>query len=315
MSPAPATPEAMRKSLTDRIKRQAQLTGAVFPELRQQVLLQRFLARVFAKPDGPWVLKGGSSLLVRLPGARYSRDIDLLHTGADVSTAVAELQDLVNRDPGDHFTFNVVPGSRLRGPVEGTQLQVEASLGKTIYGRFPIDLATELHAVGRFDRARPASLVEVPGLPELPEFTLYPLPDQVSDKVCAMYERHGEQQIPSTRYRDLVDLLLITKSFPLDAALTRRAMDAETWRRGIVLPLTMGAPGPDWTRSYPQVARKTNLGSDLCDLQAALAQTGVCLNPLLSREVTTGTWNPELGVWMSAGDQGKPQEKGQSCGK
>ncbi|WP_420811603.1 nucleotidyl transferase AbiEii/AbiGii toxin family protein [Nocardia mangyaensis] len=40
------------------------------------------LARVFVDPFGPWILKGGTSLLVRIPGARHSQDLDLLHPDA-----------------------------------------------------------------------------------------------------------------------------------------------------------------------------------------------------------------------------------------
>ena len=40
--------------------------------------MSRFLARIFdADPHG-WVLKGGVGMMVRLPHARYSHDIDLL---------------------------------------------------------------------------------------------------------------------------------------------------------------------------------------------------------------------------------------------
>lgn len=33
--------------------------------------------------------------------------------------------------------------------------------------------------------------------------------DHVADKVAATYERHGEDRRPSTRFRDLVDLVAI----------------------------------------------------------------------------------------------------------
>ncbi|KXX62428.1 hypothetical protein AZG88_29450 [Rhodococcus sp. LB1] len=46
--------------------------------VRRRFVIARFLTRVFdADPDG-WILKGGIGMMVRLPQARYSKDIDLL---------------------------------------------------------------------------------------------------------------------------------------------------------------------------------------------------------------------------------------------
>ncbi|MBA2324515.1 MAG: nucleotidyl transferase AbiEii/AbiGii toxin family protein [Pseudonocardiales bacterium] len=58
--------------------------GRTYNQVALEFALQRFLARVFADADSPWVLKGGTSLLVRLAGARHSRDLDLLHPSVDL---------------------------------------------------------------------------------------------------------------------------------------------------------------------------------------------------------------------------------------
>lgn len=42
----------------------------------RQALRDRFLCRVFSDPDGRFILKGGSGLLVRIPDGRVTRDID-----------------------------------------------------------------------------------------------------------------------------------------------------------------------------------------------------------------------------------------------
>jgi hypothetical protein len=73
-------------------------------------------------------------------------------------------------------------------------------------------------------RSRP--LLGVPGTDPLPELTLYPLPGQVPDKVSATYERHGSTATPSSRFRKLVDLVLIVRNLELglDATQTIRAL-------------------------------------------------------------------------------------------
>lgn len=79
---------------------------------------------------------------------------------------------------------------------------------------------------------------------------MYPLPDQIADKVAAMVERHGPRDRASTRYRDLVDLVLIVRSCEVDAALTRAALSAQAHRRELTLPLTLSAPSPAWVPGY-----------------------------------------------------------------
>lgn len=303
-----SSPQAFRRSLGDRIKRKAQGGSRNPQQLQRQFLLQRFLARVFAEPTGSWVLKGGTSLLIRLPDARHSQDIDLLHTTSSIEEAIAELQTLVSRDIGDPLAFVLGSPTAMSGGVAGVQVPVTVYLGATQFERFPIDLSTDLHTVAHVEHVRPAPVVDIPGLSPLPEFVLYPLPDQVADKVCAMYERHGSHQRPSTRYRDLVDLLLIATSLSLDATLTEHALKSESRRRGLDLPDKLIEPGPEWASGYRQTAKDSHLDPTLHDLQSALTRAGACLNPLLSGVLSVGTWSPSAGCWEQDSEDHRQEE-------
>lgn len=86
-------------------------------------MLQRFLARVFAASGSPWVLKGGAALLVRLPGARYSQDLDLLHPSQDLDAAITELHELGHGAGGDPFTFVVGSAVRMSGGATGVRIR------------------------------------------------------------------------------------------------------------------------------------------------------------------------------------------------
>jgi predicted nucleotidyltransferase component of viral defense system len=101
---------AFRASVRDRLKTEAKKCGRPVKELQREFVLQRFLARVFAAADSPWVLKGGTGLLIRLPGARYSQDLDLLHLSENLEAAIEELKELCRGAGGDPFSF--VVGSR-----------------------------------------------------------------------------------------------------------------------------------------------------------------------------------------------------------
>lgn len=74
--PRSSNPAAFNRSLKDRIRNETTPRGRTSEQLRREFFLQRFLARVFSEPGERWLLKGGASLLVRRPDARYSQDID-----------------------------------------------------------------------------------------------------------------------------------------------------------------------------------------------------------------------------------------------
>ncbi len=291
------TPTAFATSLRDRLKAEAMRRKRPFNQLEREFVLQRFLARIFASSTSPWVLKGGTGLLIRLPDARHSQDLDLLHPSADLPTAVAELRE-ISRHGGDPFTFTVSEPVAMSGGVAGAQVKVQASLGARFFHRFPIDVSTALPLIARVERHRPHPVVEVPGVGPLPLFALFPLADQIADKVCAMYELHGRDAVASSRYRDLVDLVLITTHFGVDAAETAAALAAESTRRTMILPTALKAPGVQWRTGYPAVARDTALPAELWDLSTALDAAGVCLGPLLSGQVVTGTWHPAERRWQ-----------------
>lgn len=290
-----ATASAFRRALEDRLKQTAKARSRSLEELRREFLFQRFLALVFSSPDGQWVLKGGAGLLMRLAGARFSKDLDLLHLGElTAEQSVAELRQSTAPREGDHLVFVVEDGVSYSGANPVVQIRVTAYIG-TRYGAFPIDLATELHMVAPPETIRPDPVVELPGLPELPEVVVYPLADQVADKVCAMFELYGKSAGVSSRYRDLVDLTLIVTSCELDGRRVAQAVASETRRRSVALPGEMRSPGPDWAAGYAAIARRSKLAPALHVTAAALEVVGECLDPILSRKRAAGVWVPGRG--------------------
>ena len=68
---------AFRVAWEDRLKRLAQEEKIDLQRVRRQAAFDRLLCRLFAKPDAPWLLKGGYAMELRLKTARTTRDIDL----------------------------------------------------------------------------------------------------------------------------------------------------------------------------------------------------------------------------------------------
>jgi hypothetical protein len=202
---------------------------------------------------------------------------------------------------GDYLRFDIAdPQLRTGQDLDHVvaQLKVIPYLGAAEYGSwFPIDLSLNQRIIEPVERIRPEPIVALPGSDPLPEFVLYPLPDQIADKLCAMYSTYGSGR-PSSRFRDLVDLALIVTTQPVDAARTTQALRAEASRRGIVLPTELTPPSPQWRAGYQQIAGDTILPSDLHVMDTALLLVGRCLEPLLAGEISDGTWDAELIYWQ-----------------
>ncbi|WP_306323479.1 MULTISPECIES: nucleotidyl transferase AbiEii/AbiGii toxin family protein [unclassified Streptomyces] len=214
------TPRAFETALTTRFKKLAGSSAFSHAQLRRQFAYDRLLARCFVEEDRHrWILKGGISMLARLEQARHSADIDLAVEAESLTGALTGLRRATSRDLGDHFTFELSEPRSLVQGVEGVRVPVQALLGRRVYEKFHVDLVTGVQVTGVPEMSEPIVALDIPGLVR-PDYRLYPLADSVADKVCAIVERH--QGRPSTRFRDLCDLVLIARSQSLGAADLRR---------------------------------------------------------------------------------------------
>jgi len=264
--------------------------------------MERMLARVFVDPAGPWILKGGTSLLVRIPGARHSQDVDLLHLDTDLEHAFTELRALVSAPSHlDRFTFQLQVTKRNdnEGGTPVWKLRSTPMLGVKSLQHFPIDLTAGKQLVGEIDWVTPTPTIDIEDVLPSPQFACYPVVDQISDKLAAMYEYHREERVASSRWRDLADLLLMIRAMDFDAELFCRSLEHQRRHRPMLeLPDTITAPGPRWKDNYPATARTVpGLPAELHNFQAALECLGRCMNPLLSGAVTTGRWSHATQRW------------------
>ncbi|HEX3828146.1 MAG TPA: nucleotidyl transferase AbiEii/AbiGii toxin family protein [Sporichthyaceae bacterium] len=293
---------AFRRALADRLRTQAQRRGRAVNQLRREFAFQRFLARVFADPDAPWVLKGGAAMLARLPDARHSRDVDLYHPGRHTELpealpeALAELTAALDTSAPDRLRF-VLESSR---PIsdDAADLPFAAYVGATVLDRFTVYLTLHLRPVAGIEHVRPPHVLDLPGLPEIPRLRLYPVHDQLADKICSMYARYGEAAAPSSRYRDLVDIVLVLRQVALDARELRQAVTDEALRRHVDLPVQITLPGSAWTTGYRSAAVDSPLPRDPHDPTAAIALLATCVQPVLERAILRGTWDPMSARWQ-----------------
>jgi hypothetical protein len=102
--------------------------------------------------------------------------------------------------------------------------------------------------------------------------------------------------MPSTRYRDLVDLVAIITAASVAADSQAIALASEARRRGIRLPSRFGAPDRKlWVRGYAAEAERSLLPAART-LETALALVRPFVDPLLDGSAA-GSWVPEQSRW------------------
>lgn len=142
-------------------------------------------------------------------------------------------------------------------------------------------------------------MIEHETLQSLPRVPVVAVENHLADKICAMYEPHGRNRDrPSTRYRDLADVVRIIQAVDIDAGRLTGNLHHEQQRRQIVLPRQLLAPSPQWEKGFATAAKNfAEYPTEYHQLPASLRYAGDCLNPLLSGEITAGRWNARAQVW------------------
>lgn len=287
-----ATPAAFRRALTDSLKDTSKRSNWTIQQLQRQVAYDRLLERLYIVDD-VWIVKGATALLARDLGVRGSLDVDVYRAVAQ-NVAEADLRRAAEIDLGDWFLFTVGAGA----PIGNNSLRfpVVAIMGTTTWVEFHVDLSgTDLRLTGRLEDVPAIARGLIPSV-EQRGYRVYPLVDHVADKVAATYERHGASENPSTRYRDLVDLVAIATGASIDAQSQSNALRSEFERRNLVLPKTFDVPDRGlWERGYAAEVSKSMLTTALT-LEDALVIVKAFLDPLLNG-VAAGTWNPDKQEW------------------
>lgn len=305
-TPRPQTPQALRRSLDAKLQAAARARSVSITHVRKQYVFTLLFKRIFRTADGSWTVVGGNALLLRTGGGRFTDDIDLAYARGweDPEHLRTELRRLASQDVGDGFTFEFAhPISRNQpdGYGYGTtsaKMAAVARLAGKVFEPFTLDIALKRHVQDpvQYIPARP--IIEHPTLDDLPLVPVVPIESHLADKICALYETHHGGK-PSTRYRDLADIVRIVTSMPLDATRLSQTLTHEEGRRSITLPAQFVAPHHQWEYDYEEAARQfSEFPVEYHRLEASLARAAQCLTPVLSRQRTAGTWEPDRRTWI-----------------
>ena len=264
------SPTAFRQALERRLKNVATERGVPLNTLRLKLMIERLLARLFARPNPPWLLKGGYAMELRYrPHARTTKDIDL-SIGASSSAGATtipldqirdELQTAAEEDLGDYLTYRIAEArTELQGaPQGGARFPVEARMAGRVFGSFHIDVGIGDALYGTPDRLQGEDLLEFAGLAPA-EALAIPKAQQFAEKLHAYTYPWTDRT--NTRSRDLVDLLLLLERDQPEVEDIRAALNATFSARGThPTPNTLPTPPAGWAGEFEAMAAEVQLST------------------------------------------------------
>ena len=287
------TATAFDAALKAHVAEAAEASSHTVGEIRRQFGYDRLLSRIFSTHAETWILKGGTGMLARLPSrARHTQDIDLYFQG-ELTAASENLLAAAAIDLGDFFSFAIEPRSELAGASRGKRFAVTAYVGARQFTQFGIDVVVASNMTGEPESMQHLSPIPIAGLPTA-NYRVYPIVDHIADKHAAMLGTYNDDR-PSTRFRDLVDLVLIATTQRPRATELRAAMMSEYTHRSLTAPAEVTLPSAAWHDGYAKaVGGIPGLRHRTAD--AALDVVKKMLDPVLA-ELATGVWDPNALAW------------------
>lgn len=293
------TPEALGMAVTAA----ARMSGMDVGRAISGFYFHRLLCRVFSVPDSPFLLKGGQSMLARTPSARATRDIDLLSEEADLDDALSELRRLASLDLGDFVSFEFAGSKPIKAEDEyrsGLQVTFVPLLGARRLQPVSVDLVVDQVPCGEPETLTPADRLEVEGVPVF-DYRVYPIANSIADKLFGIIETHDGR--PSSRVKDLVDLLVYATTENLDGDELCHRCRLEARVRGIEPPSRFCVPDTwreHYSKSFEKLVKGTELDEDLSRLDNAERLVGRLLDSVLSGEAHGHLWDCRLLEWVEA---------------
>lgn len=286
---------AFRQALEQRLRARAAGDGARLARDRKRVAFDRLLARLNEVAPGDWLLKGGFALDLRLADrARATRDVDL-DWQADEEKLAETLIEAAGVSGDDFFTFGIERTGMAPERLGGShRFRVTASLAGRPFETFLLDVGLRSSLVDERDTLTTTDLLAFAEI-EPVEVPAVPLERHIAEKLHAYTRRYGDDQ-PSSRVKDLIDLVLMSElaSFEysrLRDAIVRTFGERETHE----LPASLPAPPGDWAQPYRVLAAEVGLDADLASGHRAAA---AFLDPILGEAPNLDRWDERAMTWQ-----------------
>ncbi|MBJ7248882.1 MAG: nucleotidyl transferase AbiEii/AbiGii toxin family protein [Thermoleophilia bacterium] len=294
------TPAGVEAAIKDAAKKSATTDPSLNTNQRiRGEYFDRFLSRVFSEGDeSEWLLKGGTGLLARVPSARATLDIDLYRDGFTLDEALADLRRLASTDLGDHFRFEYAGHEKsISGEqqpyTDGYAVTFKVFIGGRGKDTIRVDLAVGAGPTDSVTTANPANALDLPRLVRH-QYRLFPVADQIAEKVCATMQTYHDR--PSSREKDLVDLVLLAVTQDVDGAALGLAISTGVHRR-LMEPFDHFVVPNDWGPRYSKLAKPVPYCADFRTIDLAREFVAQFIDPVLKGTATGHVWSSRDREW------------------
>lgn len=287
---------AFRQALDQRLKNESASSGLAVGRLRKRVAFELFLRRLLAVAPDRWVLKGALALDFRLAvTTRATKDIDLGREDNE-QAAIHDVTAAQQLALDDFFTFAAIRTDELEGTDEFSAIRfhVTAQLAGRTFEQFLIDIAFIGSNPWKPDMIQTFGLLSFAGIEPL-TLPAIPLSQHLAEKVHAYTRSYGRSELPSTRPKDLIDILLIASSATIDATALRDALETTFSQRALQpLPTSLQPPPTIWADPYRRLADTVAIEPNL---SIAYGRAAAFLDPVLATKAD-GQWDTTRQEWV-----------------
>jgi hypothetical protein len=247
-----AKPGDFKQALENQLKKHAAAAGVDVKNMRQRWVFERLLARLTVHFGDRVILKGGVALALRVPGARFTLDVDLRLSGSPDRLA-AELRVAGQlRADEDFLSLTVEPDPR-HPTIEaaglkygGQRFRVEATLAGKVYGtRFGLDVVFGDTMAAPAEIIQGSDLFAFASIPPI-QVLAYAREVHLAEKLHALTASRTRE---NTRVKDLPDIALLASTGPFESHAIRAAILA-TFDARITHAPPLGIPLPPGELAY-----------------------------------------------------------------
>jgi hypothetical protein len=158
-----------------------------------------------------------------------------------------------------------------------------------------VDLVVGPAPVGQPEIVEPANRLQLGRPLETRPYRLYPVVDQVADKVCATMATNYPGGKTSSRVKDLVDLVVIARTQQMDLKQLRLAIETKRMLSRLE-PFERFRIPADWAPEYLRLAKSTASVEGMTDTGEAEALVAQLVDPALDpSQGPTAAWIPGTG--------------------
>ena len=215
----------------------------------KQILSQHIATQLSNHAPGDIMVTGGTSLMLRVPHARITEDVDIITRFYPTKEKLDQLCQSMSQDPNDPFTYTCYFDKRVQSR-DGNSFEIDVYLNGQYQNTVDMDAVqargSELGKDGKFNneaieklQVRDPLLTSHRNNKELTTLQLLSPEKYLAGKIAGLFPiRKGALQ-EVLRWKDLRDIMILATNVPIDAdkfkdALTKLVNDSDQKHKFVI---------------------------------------------------------------------------------